>query len=125
MLQSHNSDMGATTNADDSRWAAVTRRDRTAAGQFVSAVTRTGVVCRPTCPSRRPRRDRVRFFESAGAAEAAGFRACRRCQPTRSAAAAGTTAIERVTAYLADHVDEPVALSTLSRVAGWSPFHLQ
>ena len=77
----------------------------------------------PSCPSRRPRRDRVRFFDSASAAEAAGFRACRRCGPTTSRAS--DDAIARASAYLTRHADETVSLATLARIAKLSPFHLQ
>jgi AraC family transcriptional regulator of adaptative response/methylated-DNA-[protein]-cysteine methyltransferase len=128
MLQSHNMDV-STTDADeigatsDWRWEAVQTRDRAADGRFVYAVTSTGVFCRPSCPSRRPRRDRVRFFDTAGAAVEAGFRACRRCDPT--ATTTSDDAIARVTAYLTRHADETVSLASLARVAGLSPFHLQ
>src|SRR6185295_10722299 len=70
-----------------SRWDAVLARDRSADGLFVYAVSSTGVYCRPSCPSRRPRRDRVAFFETALDARAAGFRACRRCRPDGAAPA--------------------------------------
>src|SRR5205085_1124243 len=67
---------------DDARWKAVISRDRAADGQFVYAVRSTGVYCRPTCPSRRPRRDHVIFFSIADQAERGGFRPCKRCQPS-------------------------------------------
>ncbi len=66
---------------DSALWDAVQAHDRLSDGRFVYAVTSTGVYCRPSCPSRRPRRDRVRFFEAPDAARAAGFRACKRCKP--------------------------------------------
>ncbi len=82
--------------------------------------------CRPSCPSRRPRRDRVRFFESSEAAEQAGFRPCRRCRPTSAPAADPVAAaIARATAYLAGHVDETVSLGQLADVAKLSPSHFQ
>lgn len=56
-------------------------RDHDADGRFVYAVKSTGVYCRPSCPSRRPERKNVSFFGSPDAAEAAGFRACLRCEP--------------------------------------------
>ncbi len=62
-------------------WRAVLERDPRAEGKFVYAVSSTGVFCRPTCPSRRPRPDRVAFFAGPSEALRAGFRACRRCQP--------------------------------------------
>jgi AraC family transcriptional regulator of adaptative response / DNA-3-methyladenine glycosylase II len=65
----------------DSRYRAVASRDRRFEGRFVVAVTSTGVYCRVGCPSRTPRRDRVRFFPSPAAAVAAGFRPCKRCRP--------------------------------------------
>jgi AraC family transcriptional regulator of adaptative response/methylated-DNA-[protein]-cysteine methyltransferase len=113
-------------HSDDSRWEAVLRRAADAAGGFVYAVTSTGVYCRPTCPSRRPRRDRVRFFDTAAAAEQAGFRACRRCQPSRETAPATTAdAIRRASRYLAAHADTPIPLRALARMAGLSPSHFQ
>src|SRR5258708_21986645 len=63
------------------RWDAVLARDRQSDGRFVYAVTSTGVFCRPSCPSRRPHPDRVRFFDAPDAARAAGFRACKRRKP--------------------------------------------
>src|SRR4051812_30489528 len=73
-------------DVDAGRWQSVIDRDRAADGQFVYAVTSTGVFCRPSCPSRRPRRERVRFFESPREAERAGFRSCLRCRPPDPAA---------------------------------------
>ena len=63
----------------DRYWQAVLAHDRSFDGSFVYAVRSTGVYCRPSCPSRRPRRQQVIFYPRAEAAESAGFRACRRC----------------------------------------------
>src|ERR1700689_4038826 len=63
------------------RWRAVQTRDRGADGTFVYAVRSTGIYCRPSCPSRKPRREQVVFFALAQAAERGGFRPCRRCRP--------------------------------------------
>jgi AraC family transcriptional regulator of adaptative response/methylated-DNA-[protein]-cysteine methyltransferase len=63
------------------RWQAVLARDRRFDGAFVYAVRSTGIYCRPSCASRRPRRTQVTFFPIPEAAERAGFRACRRCHP--------------------------------------------
>src|SRR5690348_5228338 len=71
----------AAQDDDDSRWTRVLERDGTSDGQFVFAVSSTGVYCRPSCPSRRPRRENVRFFGNVQEAENAGFRACMRCRP--------------------------------------------
>jgi AraC family transcriptional regulator, regulatory protein of adaptative response / methylated-DNA-[protein]-cysteine methyltransferase len=63
------------------QWQAVKQRRTTADGSFVYAVSSTGVYCRPSCPSKRPRPDRVVFFADPHEAELAGYRACRRCRP--------------------------------------------
>jgi AraC family transcriptional regulator of adaptative response / DNA-3-methyladenine glycosylase II len=59
----------------------ITARDARYDGRFFTGVVTTGVYCRPICPARTPRRETVRFFECAAAAEEAGFRPCRRCRP--------------------------------------------
>ena len=76
-------DDGTRYSDDEARWEAVLRRDPRADGLYVYAVESTGVYCRPTCPSRRPKRENVTFFESSDAAEEAGFRPCKRCGPDR------------------------------------------
>jgi AraC family transcriptional regulator of adaptative response/methylated-DNA-[protein]-cysteine methyltransferase len=116
---------GRSAQSDQVRWRRVLARDRSADGEFFYAVTSTGVFCRPSCPSRRPRPDRVRFFDDIVAAAAAGFRPCRRCRPTEVAANGTTDAIRRVAAYLDAHAEDVVPLSRLGRVAGLSPSHLQ
>jgi AraC family transcriptional regulator of adaptative response / DNA-3-methyladenine glycosylase II len=65
----------------DACYAAVQRRDARFDGRFYTAVTSTGVFCRPSCPARTPRSANVRFFTHAAAASTAGFRPCRRCRP--------------------------------------------
>ncbi len=66
---------------NEKRWEAVKERDRSAAGSFFFAVLTTGVYCRPSCPSRLPRLENVRFFDTATDAKRAGFRPCKRCKP--------------------------------------------
>ncbi|HWE26174.1 MAG TPA: bifunctional DNA-binding transcriptional regulator/O6-methylguanine-DNA methyltransferase Ada [Myxococcales bacterium] len=105
----------------ETAWAAVLKRDALSDGTFVYAVSSTGVYCRPSCGSRRPRRDRVSFFAGAAEAEAAGYRACLRCGKENSA----KERVERARRYLDAHVDERVTLQELGKVAGLSPFHLQ
>src|SRR5688500_5363597 len=110
----------------DMRWKALAARDRAADGTFVYGVTSTGVYCRPSCPSRRPRADRVRFFDSTGEARQAGFRACKRCRPdTVGLSQPGVEAVRLASAYLATHADQTVTLGHLARVAAMSPHHLQ
>jgi len=111
---------------DDSRWRAVLARDPRSDGRFVYAVRSTGVYCRPTCPSRRPKRQSVVFFPNADSAEVAGFRECRRCRPR--AGVPRSPAIDRVRKaadYIASHADESLTLGAIASHVGTSPFHLQ
>jgi AraC family transcriptional regulator, regulatory protein of adaptative response / methylated-DNA-[protein]-cysteine methyltransferase len=77
------------------RWHAVLARDRRFDGAFVYAVRSTGIYCRPSCASRRPRRTQVTFFPIPEAAEREGFRACRRCHPADAPGADATVALVR------------------------------
>jgi AraC family transcriptional regulator of adaptative response/methylated-DNA-[protein]-cysteine methyltransferase len=89
------------------QWQQVLERDANADGQFVYAVKSTKIYCKPSCASRRPMRKQVSFFPSPALAEAAGYRACKRCEPERTEAKADPQAgaIAAVTAYLRDHSD--------------------
>jgi AraC family transcriptional regulator of adaptative response/methylated-DNA-[protein]-cysteine methyltransferase len=98
-------------------WRAVAERDAAFDGKFVFAVRSTGVYCRPSCPARRPRREQVRYFETALAAEGAGFRACRRCRPQDRRKA------ESEVVELACHL-MPRPLKTLAEELGLSPQRL-
>src|SRR5215218_5313702 len=62
-------------------WRAVEERDARFDGTFFYGVRSTGVYCKPSCASRRPRREQVSFFGTQDEAESAGFRSCRRCRP--------------------------------------------
>lgn len=110
---------------DTQAWHAVEARDRAADGRLVYAVRSTGIYCRPSCPSRRPRRDNVTFFATPAAAVAAGFRACRRCHPDQDAATSTERAVARARAHLDAHPDARVSLAELAGVAGMSAGHLQ
>jgi AraC family transcriptional regulator, regulatory protein of adaptative response / DNA-3-methyladenine glycosylase II len=68
----------------DSCYRAVSARDSRFDGMFITGVTSTGIYCRPSCPAITPKRSNVRFFPTAAAAQAAGFRACKRCRPDAS-----------------------------------------
>lgn len=105
-----------------SMWQAVQQRDASADGKFVYAVQSTMIFCRPTCPSKRPRRENVRFFASVAEAERAGYRACLRCNPAGESAQ--RAAVERACAFVRDHVDDSIDLSTIATAAGVSRFHL-
>jgi AraC family transcriptional regulator of adaptative response/methylated-DNA-[protein]-cysteine methyltransferase len=126
MLPVGNSGPVSVRDHESDRWDAVLRRDRRVDGTFVYAVTSTGVYCRPSCGSRRPRRERARFFDTPAGAEQAGFRPCLRCRPERDAAPVSLgDAIQRASRYLASHAETAVSLKALAAIAGLSPTHLQ
>jgi len=107
-------------------WEALETRDTHMDGVFYFAVITTGVYCRPSCPSRRPRRENVIFFQRRDSAERAGFRACLRCKPERERARdAHAELVEKICRYLEGHLEEAVTLDGLGRELHFSPFHLQ
>ncbi len=109
--------------SDEERWEAVKRRDPEADGAFVFSVATTGVYCRPSCPSRRARRENVAFHASCADAERAGFRPCKRCRPDASTAALRRTdAVVRACRLLEAAVEEPT-LAELARAVGLSPYY--
>jgi AraC family transcriptional regulator of adaptative response/methylated-DNA-[protein]-cysteine methyltransferase len=110
---------------EDSRWQAVLTRDGTGDGKFVYAVSSTGVYCRPSCPSKRPRRENVTFFRYPQEAESAGFRECLRCRPKATAGNPQQQLIKSVCRYIEQHLDEPITLARLGAEFQQSPFHLQ
>jgi AraC family transcriptional regulator of adaptative response / methylphosphotriester-DNA alkyltransferase methyltransferase len=108
-------------------WRAVLASDPGADGLFYYAVRTTGIFCRPSCKSKPPRPENVRFFSSAAAAMAAGFRPCKRCRPDRPeeyrepAVELSERAVRILTAEYAD----PQILAALPGRVGASPAHLQ
>jgi len=109
----------------DALWRRVMARDTSADGRFVFAVTTTGIFCRPSCPSRRAKRENMVFFPLAEAARQAGYRPCKRCRPEAVAPADGPlAAIHRACQWL-DDAEEPVTLEALGHAVGLSPTHLQ
>jgi AraC family transcriptional regulator of adaptative response/methylated-DNA-[protein]-cysteine methyltransferase len=108
-------------------WQQVLARDAAADGQFVYAVKSTGVFCRPSCPSRRPERKNVSFFPTPALAEAAGFRACLRCEPQRTTPKADpqAEAIARAANFLSEHTAERTTLDQLAAASGLGKFALQ
>jgi AraC family transcriptional regulator of adaptative response/methylated-DNA-[protein]-cysteine methyltransferase len=107
-------------------WQAVLDRDQTADTDFVYAVRSTGIYCRPSCPSRRPRRVQVVFFNQPAAAQAAGYRACRRCRPDDEVPAVGRARlIAEICRRLDETVEEAPNLAKLSHQLGLSRSTLQ
>ena len=113
------------TFADEfARWQSVLARDGRADGAFVYGVCSTHIYCRASCPSRRPRRENARFFETPAIAEQSGFRACKRCQPAQFA----NDQIERARRacrIIEANEGAAISLEELGKRVGASPFHLQ
>jgi AraC family transcriptional regulator of adaptative response/methylated-DNA-[protein]-cysteine methyltransferase len=113
-------------STDDDRWHAVAARDARFDGQFVYAVSSTRIYCRPSCPSKRPSRERVDFFPVPEAAEQAGYRACKRCRPRQARILDPQIEMVRRVCHYLDSTDaESVKLAELSQLTGVSLFHLQ
>ena len=114
---------------DDERcYRAVHSRDARFDGWFYTAVVTTGIYCRPSCPATTPRRANVRFFPSAAAAHAAGFRACKRCRPD---AAPGSPewnvradVVGRAMRLIGDGTVDREGVAGLGRRLGYSERHL-
>jgi len=110
---------------DEVRWAAVVRRDAAADGSFYYSVLTTGVYCRPSCASRRARRENVGFHDSIAAAERAGFRPCKRCRPGEPSTAERRSAAIAESCRAIEVSPEPPELDALAEAAGMSRFHFQ
>jgi AraC family transcriptional regulator, regulatory protein of adaptative response / methylated-DNA-[protein]-cysteine methyltransferase len=104
-------------------WAAVLAHDARADGSFFYSVKTTGVYCRPGCASRQPRHENVVFWETTAAAEAAGFRPCKRCRPNEASAAARHVAAIGRACDLIRTRDSLPSLAELAGAAGISRFH--
>jgi AraC family transcriptional regulator of adaptative response/methylated-DNA-[protein]-cysteine methyltransferase len=103
----------------EAAWKQVLARDTKA--DFFYGVTTTGVFCRPGCTSKRPLRSNVQFFKTADEARGAGFRPCKRCDPTT----AWGDPLDKVRAHIEAHADRQVSLAELARLVRLSPFTVQ
>jgi AraC family transcriptional regulator of adaptative response/methylated-DNA-[protein]-cysteine methyltransferase len=107
----------------DARWNSVLARDAAADGQFYYAVKTTGIYCRPSCPSRRAKRENVVFYVTQAAATRAGFRPCKRCGPDGPARAERHAAQVAQACRSIQAAEGSPGLSALAREAGLSPYH--
>jgi AraC family transcriptional regulator of adaptative response/methylated-DNA-[protein]-cysteine methyltransferase len=111
----------AATEAD-SRWAKVMARDTASDGQFVYSVKSTGVYCRPSCAARLANPANVRFHLTPAAAQAEGFRACKRCKPDLGCEAPHAAKVAEAARRIAASEETP-SLTSLAKRAGLSPHH--
>src|SRR3984957_5774207 len=110
---------------DERRWNAVIARDAARDGEFVFAVSSTGVYCRPSCAARRPRGGDVQFFLAPKQAEQAGYRECLRCRPKSLSGNTQSDGVKGICRFIEQHIDEPLTLERLGKEFLQSPFHLQ
>ncbi len=108
----------------DEKWAKVLACDATYDGLFYTAVKTTGIYCRPSCRSRKPKKENVDFYVTREEAETNGFRPCKRCQPEVEHAP-HRALVQQVTAYLVNHYKQPIRLEQIAEHAQLSPFHLE
>jgi AraC family transcriptional regulator of adaptative response / DNA-3-methyladenine glycosylase II len=110
------------------RYRAIASRDRRFDGQFITAVSSTGIYCRPSCPARTPKPENVTFYLTSAAAHEAGYRACKRCLPE---AVPGTPSWDlghdlsaRAMRLVADGVVDREGVDGLAAHLGYSPRHV-
>jgi AraC family transcriptional regulator, regulatory protein of adaptative response / DNA-3-methyladenine glycosylase II len=112
----------------DHLWKAIDARDPRFDGWVFCAVTTTGVYCRPSCAARTPKRENVRLFATAAAAQAAGFRACMRCRPDASPGSPEwdrrADLVGRAMRLIADGVVDREGVTGLARRLGYAPRHV-
>ena len=108
---------------EDLRWAAVLARDPSADGDFVYAVKTTGIYCRPSSSARLPKRENVVFYDTAQAAEGAGYRPSRRRAGDRTASAARRAALVAEACRWIESMETEPSLDELAGKVGMSAFH--
>ncbi|MBH3375096.1 bifunctional DNA-binding transcriptional regulator/O6-methylguanine-DNA methyltransferase Ada [Pseudomonas juntendi] len=108
----------------DQRWQAVEARDPAAVGHFVYAVRTTGIYCHPNCKSRLAKRGNVEFFDTPALAEAAGYRACKRCTAGAKPSAARHSQLVIRACRLIEASDPSPSLDQLAAQLAVSPYHL-
>jgi AraC family transcriptional regulator of adaptative response/methylated-DNA-[protein]-cysteine methyltransferase len=119
--------MISTESHEEQMWRAVLSRDTRADGSFVYGVRSTGIYCRPTCASKRPKREHVSFFTDLDEAEREGFRPCKRCHPRGQEHDVDAELVKQVAGYIEENVggERPITLEAISEHVGVSPFHMQ
>ena len=112
----------------DRLWRVVDVGDARFDGWLFCGVTSTGIYCRPSCPARTPKRENVRFFSAAAAAQAAGFRACKRCRPDATPGSPEWDRrgdlVGRAMRLIADGIVDREGVTGLARTLSYTPRHL-
>lgn len=109
-------------------YRAVKSKDRRFDGVFYTAVQTTGIYCRPSCPARTPKFENVTFHPTAASAQAAGFRACKRCLPDATPGSpdwdVAADVAGRAMRLISDGVIDRDGVEGLAARLGYTPRHL-
>jgi AraC family transcriptional regulator, regulatory protein of adaptative response / methylated-DNA-[protein]-cysteine methyltransferase len=108
---------------DDARWHGIVGKDANLDGQYFFAVKTTGIYCRPSCPSRTPKRTNVVFYDDTQSAREAGFRACLRCAPDGLSKRQLQTQAILQACRIIEASQERISLHDLAGQVGLSPHH--
>jgi AraC family transcriptional regulator of adaptative response / DNA-3-methyladenine glycosylase II len=92
----------------DACYRALRARDARFDGLFFVAVATTGIYCRPVCPARPVKRENCSFYESAAAAEQAGYRPCLRCRPELAPGRSQIDAVQVWASHAARRIEQGV-----------------
>lgn len=109
---------------DEALWRAIVNCESSLDGTHFYGVITTGIVCRPSCRSRTPRRENVRIFHSVGDAMVAGFRPCKRCRPDNHALGPEQALVQAAKAIINHRYQDALTLDVLARELSISPYHL-
>lgn len=109
-------------------YRAAEQKDSRFDGWIYCGVTSTGIYCRPSCPARTPKRQNIKFYPSAAAAQSAGFRACKRCRPDAAPGSPewdmNADVVGRAMRLIADGVIEREGVPGLAAKLGYSERHV-
>lgn len=110
---------------EDMMWDAVIQCDPDYDGQFFYAVKTTGIVCRPSCKSKNPLRENVRFYPNLFLAVERGYRPCKRCRPDLVGPPSEVRAIYAAKAHIEQEYTASLPLAELAKRVGMSMYHFQ
>lgn len=108
----------------DEMWSRIIACDSSYDGLFYTAVKTTGIYCRPSCRSRKPKKVNVEFYFHMNDAETAGYRACKRCRP-ESEHSPSIGIVREVKEFLIRNHKQKLELRDMAQHVGLSAFHLE
>lgn len=116
--------VGKTNLSFDEMWEKIIACDKTYDGIFFTAVITTKIYCRPSCRSRKPKKENVEFYHDINEVEKAGFRACKRCQPNVEHSP-HIGLVKNVITFLVNHYKQKLVLQDVANHVGVSSYYLE